>query len=652
MRTLASQLLTAQKSASHSPFLKVVISDRIGGVRRLAFSRLYTGSEPDGYHAAAMPGDGSLLRTRVAAGRLYYQRVASPGPGSDYATWADLAAVASADITLCAEGSRTLLFYVDTDGLTLKVRESTDNGSTLGSPVTAATASGAVGWLAAAVKSDGDALLLYSVGATVFSVKRSGGVWGSPASWSNSIAAVTGLACFHQGDYNAVVTGTDAAGDGFVWSCVFGDGFSQAPDTWSSLREVTRASSGSAMSFRAPFLAQPDTYRLTFVEKYTGSQAYNRPYHSYSPATADYATNLWREPIPFNLSTDFGLAIANSGSAVWLCTPAGVWTASLSITSLDVTADVLEATTHDRPFEGRLRLLLRNDDGRYSSLPSAVKLAAEVRISPGYATSSGPQSSDGPAYWIESIELASGGGKGTLALEARDAWSLLEGWRARRQYTWAAGQKNVFGILQFLFARAGLEFSSAGASAAASNLYPSFTVHPGASGLTAARRLLPVLPDVILIRGQFGYLIELLASQPSDYAYGTDHPLLSGRYAELLPGANRAQVFGDGVFAEGFDWPGVEAVYDLLSQVNDANLTTAGQAQDRADAVLRQESLATSGGEIAVPVNCGQELYDVVAVTDAVAGLSAAKRRVLGLSLRYATGERPEYQQRITLGGV
>ena len=57
-------------------------------------------------------------------------------------------------------------------------------------------------------------------------------------------------------------------------------------------------------------------------------------------------------------------------------------------------------------------------------------------------------------------------------------------------------------------------------------------------------------------------------------------------------------------------------------------------------------------GEITVPVNCGQELYDVVEVTDSGAGLADARRRVLGLSLRYSTGERPSYEQRITLGTV
>ena len=283
MRTLPAPLLAAQKSRSAVPYLKVTVADRIGGIRRLAFSRLYTGSEPDGYHAAAMPGDGSLLRARASGGRVYYQRVPNPGAGSNFASWTDLEAAANAGVALCADGSRALLFFVDPGGTALKLRESTDNGATLAAAVTVATASGAVDWLAADVKANGDALLLYSVGATVFSVKRTGGAWGSPAAWTNSVASITGLACYHQGDWNTVFCQTNSAGEAFVSTAVFGDGFSQAANTWSALREVTRASAGSNVSFRAPFLSQPDTYRLTFVEKYTGSAAYNRPYHSYSP---------------------------------------------------------------------------------------------------------------------------------------------------------------------------------------------------------------------------------------------------------------------------------------------------------------------------------------------------------------------------------
>jgi hypothetical protein len=86
--------------------------------------------------------------------------------------------------------------------------------------------------------------------------------------------------------------------------------------------------------------------------------------------------------------------------------------------------------------------------------------------------------------------------------------------------------------------------------------------------------------------------------------------------------------------------------------VDDRNLTTVAQAESRADAVLRREALEAMSGEITVPVNCGQELYDVVEVTDTGAGLTAARRRVLGISLRYSTAERPVYEQRIALEAV
>ena len=653
MRSLSPDLLAAQRSASAVPYLKVTVADRIGGITRPAFERLYSGSEPDGYHAATMPSDSSLLRARVASGRLYYQRVTDPGPTSDFSSWTDLGAVAGADVALCSEGASVLLFYVDTNGRDVKVRESSDNGASLGLPVTVASAPADVTWLAADVKSDGDAVVVYSVGETVYAVKRSGGRWGSATAWSNTVASVSGLACHYAADYNVVVSGDDAEGNGFVWTAVYGDGFSQPVGVRSSLSEVMRASSGSSVGFRAPFLGRPDTFRLTFVERYTGTQAYSRPYHSYSPATAAYADNLWREPVPFDFGCEYGLAVADSGAALWLSAPSGVWTAALDDEPLDVTADVLEATVEERPTPvgGRLRLVLRNDDGRYTDL-SLLKAGAEVRVSPGYVTGSGPQASYGPAYWVEGVELVSGGGHAAAVLHGSDGWGLLAAWRARRQYTWVAGERNVFGILRFLFARAGLEFSSVGGSSESANLYPAFTVHPGESGLTAVRRLLAFLPDVIYLRGEFAFLKEPLATESAAYAYGTEHALLRGRYRAGAVEPNRAQVFGDEVFAERLDWPGVEAVYDRLVQVHDQNLTSVAQAEDRGDAVLRKAALAAADGEIGVPVNCGQELYDVIEVTDGGAGLSAEGRRVLGIDLRYSTGARPLYEQRLSLGGV
>ena len=52
-----------------------------------------------------------------------------------------------------------------------------------------------------------------------------------------------------------------------------------------------------------------------------------------------------------------------------------------------------------------------------------------------------------------------------------------------------------------------------------------------------------------------------------------------------------------------------------------------------------------------VPVNCGQQLYDVIDVTDVRAGLDSQKQRVMDMVLLY-NPQRGEYHQRLWLGAV
>ncbi len=77
MRNLSATLLAAQKSASRRPYVKVQILERVGGVTRYPWERPYTGGETDHYHAAACPGDGSLVRFMVDPldNKLYRQKV-------------------------------------------------------------------------------------------------------------------------------------------------------------------------------------------------------------------------------------------------------------------------------------------------------------------------------------------------------------------------------------------------------------------------------------------------------------------------------------------------------------------------------------------------------------------------------------------------
>ncbi len=660
MRMLSPTLLAAQKSSARLPYVKVEILDRVASITRLNWTRLYSGSEPDFHHGVTMPGDGSLIRARVdpSGYQLYRQRVASPGPGSDFSPWTGVCTVSSVSgIVLTSRGFRVLLFYVDTDQRTILLRESTDYGATFGSPTSITTAASTVGWLAAAINNSDVVCLFYSVNGTVYSIKRTGGSWGSPSAWTNSAAAITGIGCVYQGDWDLVICGQDSAGNYKVWTCVYGDGYSQSPGTWSDLAELTIASPSSNIEFRCPYVNFAGIFRIFFVEKYSGTASYSRPYWSHSLTTAEFTSNLWREPVPFNLVSSCGLAMVHSGSYAWLSAPSGVWRAALLPSSVDVTDDIIALSAQTNPSSGKIQIELRNDDDRYSSPPSPIKLGSEVLVSPGYCTASGTEVSSGPAYWIEgwtylSIGRTAAPGCHSLILHASDAWSLLERWKARRQFAWASGSVSIFQLLNFILARAGLEFSSFSHSDALVNFHPAFTMNPGESGRSAVLRLLSQVPDLLFFRGYCGYIINPQASDSSVYSYGSDHAILEAEYTQRAGEANRVQVFGlpsSVTITEDWDWEEIDLVYDRLAQVHDINLDTAAEAHARGEAMLRHAAINSMDGRIVVPMNCGQELYDVIDITDALAGLSAAKRRVLSLHHTYDT-RKGIYNLKIGLG--
>ena len=91
MRTLSTTLLAAQKANSHTPCVKVEVKNKMAGVIRFAWERLYQGTEAEYYHGLALAGDGSLIRVRVTPSgdgcKLYRQRVVNPGSQSDFSTW-------------------------------------------------------------------------------------------------------------------------------------------------------------------------------------------------------------------------------------------------------------------------------------------------------------------------------------------------------------------------------------------------------------------------------------------------------------------------------------------------------------------------------------------------------------------------------------
>jgi hypothetical protein len=369
--------------------------------------------------------------------------------------------------------------------------------------------------------------------------------------------------------------------------------------------------------------------------------------------------NLWREPVPFDLSSEYGLAMAHHGDYSWLSAPYGVWRTGLALESLELTDDVLSLKQELGENQGRVAIELRNDDGSYGSLPSTLDAGCQLEVSPGYVTSQGNEASSGQSFVLEDCEYVSRQGESSLVSSAWDGWNEIDIWRARHQFRWnkSSSEMNVKQLLEFVLARVGLRLEVRSQSSVITSFYPDFTIHPGGSGHAIIRRLLSFVPDVVFIEGNKAYLVNPSSGDASEYSYGVSHPLIEGRYRGGGWKLNRVQVEGydpasqEPIVADSFSWDQVDRFYGRLRQLEDRNIDTVNKAEERGQVYLRNAELASISGAIRVPVNCGQQLYDVVDITDNRAGLDAEKRRVLGLNIIYDT-RRGDYEQRLSLGAV
>jgi hypothetical protein len=382
------------------------------------------------------------------------------------------------------------------------------------------------------------------------------------------------------------------------------------------------------------------------------------PFWSHSLPGAGFTDNLWREPVPFDLSSHYGLALAHHGDYCWLSAPYGVWRAGLAEASVDLTADVVSLRQETLPGLGKVTIELRNDSSQYSSLPSPLGPGCQLEISPGYVTAEGNETSPGQAFSLETYEYISSGGGASLILYGMDGGNFIKGWEARYQFRWnkTADEANVRQLLEAVGARAGLRLEAVSQSEAIGSFYPDFTVLAGSGGESVIGRLLSFVPDALFIEGNKALIVNPQSSDAPVYSYGQGHPVTEGKYRSGAWKRNRVQVEGSDsgggqIVVDVFSWEQVSGLYDRIERVEDRNIATAEEAGQRGEARLREAAIGSGGGVIRVPVNCGQQLYDVIDITDSRAGLEAARKRVLGITLIYEP-RRGVYEQRLTLGEV
>lgn len=665
MRELTDTLLAAQKKAAATPYVKIEAVNKVAGVAKYCWSRLYEGSEDEYYHALAVPGDGSLNRFRITppsdSRKLYRQRVTTPGPGSNFTQWTYTGQYNAVVAAAAALGQEVSLFWIKSNREIRRIK-STDYGASWGSPeLLDYTPSTDIYGMTAAYKPGGDMAVFFADQSTLYVKKCIDGEWQTKTAWDKTTGVLSGVACVYGNDWNLLVTGKDSDGNYKIWSLVYGDGGDVEAGTWTDLEDIGSAPSGGDFEFLQPYLDRTDSHRCFFVEKYTGTEPYTRPMWSHTVSGESYIEGLWREAVPFNLSTEYGLAMAHGDDYAWLSNASGVWRAALDIQSIDLTKDVIEVRQETGKAEGKLTVTLRNDDGRYATPGQGdlevLDCGCGLDFGPGYMTAAGNEYSPGLSYLIESIEHRSSSGKATVILYARDGWGALAEWKARHQFRWnkSAEDINIKGIIDIVLARVGMKLETVSQSSAITGLYPDFTIGSGSDGRTILHNILVCVPDLLFIEGDKAYLVNPLSSDDPVYSYGSEHRVKDGIYCRSAMGINRIQVEGEDsgspIVAESFSWGEIGRNYDRFKQIQDMNITLVSEAQQRGQTLLRQAEIEAGTGSILVPVNCGQQLYDVIDVTDIRAGLDGKKKRVLGITLVY----RPragEYSQRLCLGSV
>ncbi len=132
------------------------------------------------------------------------------------------------------------------------------------------------------------------------------------------------------------------------------------------------------------------------------------------------------------------------------------------------------------------------------------------------------------------------------------------------------------------------------------------------------------------------------------------HVILDGQYATETPDINRAYIIGrdihgNPVYGTAIDSTELGLVGERLDFKLDLSIPTDTMAGEVASAVLQKMRLTKARGFILIPPNCGQELWDVVQVTDAGANQAEIKFRVVGIRFEY-NPKQARYEHKLILG--
>jgi len=134
------------------------------------------------------------------------------------------------------------------------------------------------------------------------------------------------------------------------------------------------------------------------------------------------------------------------------------------------------------------------------------------------------------------------------------------------------------------------------------------------------------------------------------------HVILDGQYNIESPDKNRFYVigrdqYGNPVYGTAVDSTEIGLVGERLDFQQELAIPTGNQAASVASALLSKMRLTGKRGVILIPPNCGQELFDVVQISDSGANQPAVSFRVVGIRFEY-NPKQARFEHRLILGAV
>jgi hypothetical protein len=319
---------------------------------------------------------------------------------------------------------------------------------------------------------------------------------------------------------------------------------------------------------------------------------------------------------------------------------------------------LIEYEFEEAAFRTVVKVTLDNTDGALadagdslSSVPR-TKRGAELYLYRGLAIGGVDYTSLTPPTFVESMTWARKNGVDVLILTCVGWDGLLSGWRATRLLQWSATTPAV--IAGQLCAKVGMTYSETGSEGSdeQGNLTPDFVVLPGQDGLSAMKRLMRLVPDVLRSDGVTGiYYKELDDSETADYNVGgtNEHPIIEAGFVEGSVEYNGVVVQGESdVLGQAWDLDEIEKVGQRQRWIMEELYTTGAEAGTQANADLLRGWVESRVGYLSVFPIHGLELWDVLQVTYPAGWSGTRKYRVVGIR-ESLNRRRGRYQQKLSV---